>query len=421
MVGQNRRTSVALERSESEQSAATTIQAHYRGYKVRQGMGSRTETMKILEGDFESSRSLTSQFSRMKKNRSGRYSIPWLYIIAANAILVDIMLAWMFMNVPDTSSNGIDGHRVLGHRSDKFIGFMVLGANRNSLQKSMDQRIEQAFDKWIETCNRPGYQGVFFPTGNNHSARNPPEASYIADELRRMYSEKRSQYRHLQAPIIREEGNALFTVDNFLKTIPKVGDFQRENGKFEVVYLVTNEYHMGRSLAIVKQFEKQALVDFTLERCDVPRSVCRGDDRDASLDEIKPNGRTFEQNIRENTDRDIENSQSFARAIFMKSHSKAFDGLLEDAYLCDKYKYAKANCGGDENWAANSQMNGKLKQFDNLVGAFEDLYSASHECGRKCKKLRAAIWEDKHDIRELLGELNAERGRASMSFCSVFS
>merc|ERR1712096_25564 len=342
-----------------------------------------------------------------------------------------IMLAWMFMNVPDTSSNGIDGHRVLGSltssrdlsRSDTFIGFMVLGANRTVLQKSMDQRIQHAFDKWIATCNKTGYQGVFFPTGNN-GGRNPPEAQYIQDQILKKYKKISgfSKYRNLKAPIIKQEGAALFTVDNFLKTIPKVGDFQRKHGiEFKVVYLVTNEYHMGRSLAIVEQFQDQALVDFNLKRCDVPRSVCTGANRDDKLDERQSNGNTFEQNIRENTDRDIKNSQSFARAIFMKSHNSVFErDLLEDTYLCDQLKYAKANCGGDENWAANTQMKSKLTQFDNLVGAFVKLYSASHECSRKCDGLEEDIRGEKDNIQYLLGDLNEERGRASMSFCSVF-
>lgn len=436
----NVKTPLVLERSPSDLScddAASRIQAHYRGYKVRQrySIGSRTETMRLLTGDY-SSKSLTSQFSEMKKNRSGRYSIPWLYIIGANSVLVNIILAWVFMNVPDTSSNGIDHHRFLGHSTrlsramshpdveDTFIGFMVLGANRTVLKKSMNQRIDRAFDKWIETCNRPGYQGVFFPTGNNNHPRYPAEAQYIEEELLEKYKKisGSSKYRNLKAPIINQEGRAQFTVDNFLKTIPKIGDYQRKYGiEFKVVFLVTNEYHMKRSLAIANQFEEHGLVDYTLERCDVPRRVCTGSERDAKLDEPQKNGKTFEQNIRDDTDRDIKNSKSFARAIFMQNHRHAFSqSLLDDAYQCDQFKYAKANCGGNNKWALHKDAQKKLDQFDALSGAFGRLYSKSHSCTGKCGEVEESILEQEDDIDELLNELKMEWASKAMSFCNVF-
>merc|ERR1712093_79802 len=430
------KTTVALERSVSDLSFDDAASARYRGYR------SRADTMRLLEGDC-STRTLAS-WSNMKKNRSGRYSIPWTYIMGANSVLVNIILAWVFINVPDTSSNGIDHHRCLKGRvnrvnvtsrpdvTDTFVGFMVLGANRNILGKSMDQRIQHAYLKWLETCNRPGYQGVFFPTGNNNHHTNPAEAQYIQDQIVKKYQKiyEYSKYKHLKAPKIIQEGRAQFTVDNFLKTIPKIGDYQREYGiQFRVVYLVTNEYHMGRSLAIANQFAEYGLVDYRLEPCEVPRDVCTGSNRDRELDIKNGSGKTLEQRIRDDTGRDIENSKSFARAIFMQNHRDAFSqDLLDDAYQCDQFKYAKANCGGDANWPIHTDRNGKqdaqskLDQFDELCGAFGRLYAQSHSCtenSKKCRKVIDMILDQEDDIDELLSELKSEWVHHTMSFCSA--
>merc|ERR1712093_828460 len=383
------------------------------GVRQKYNMESRTETMRLLAGD--TSRSLTSEYSSMKKNRGHAFAgIPWLYIIGANSVLVNIILAWVFMNVPDTAYNGIDHHRTLAGGSTTQVGFMILGANRLVLAQSMDQRIKQAFDKFVETCNKPGYQGVFFPTGNNHHDINPPEAAYIADEIRRLYKELKVRgarigaYQHLKKPIIEEEGGAKFTVDNFLKTIPKVAEYQKNNGDFKVVYMVTNEYHMGRSDAILGQFKDCCLVDFCVENCEVPRRI-QSNDRDEWLDS-DAGGQTREQKIRNDTSRDITNSGCFSRSIFTKQHDFLFKdkrSLIEAAYKCDQYKYTKANLW--KGWGQHEDCADKIEGFKTLVGEFKDLYAESHTCTGDCRRVANKIRASENKILRNLRALQAEK------------
>merc|ERR1712093_643023 len=392
----------------------------------------------------ERSASLVSLAPKRKKQCGDR--INWLYVIAVNAVIIDLLFVWFILgktgptvnvSVPGQTKGGLVSRG--GSKTKKtHIGFMILGANREDYPKSMDQRIEAAYQKFEAECNKPNYKAVFFPTGRNNkihsiTKEHIPEARYIKEQiLKKFKSRDRTASEYLKKPIINEhteEGRALFTVDNFLKTIPKISKYQRDNNmKFEKVYLVTNEYHMGRSTAILDEFEKQDLVDFDVIPCQVDKRIC-DENKDEKLTRMIDSGKwNFETNVREDTDRDIKNSASFARAIFMKVHRADFHyQRYSMTYHCDKLKYIKANCGGDEKlddgsykWGSDHEkMKVKGIQFDDLVNEYVELISHNHS--GKCVDKVQAIVNDEPAILNLLWKLKKEVGTQQFKKGAVLS
>ena len=100
---------------------------------------------------------------------------------------------------------------------------------------------------------------------------------------------------------------------------------------------------------------------------------------------------------------------------------------FKKTYNCDKLKYIKANCGGDEKladgnykWGSDHEkMKAKAKQFDELVDEYVELISHDHsdECADKVQ----AIKNDEPAILDLLWELQKEVGKRHFKKGGVLS
>jgi len=162
----------------------------------------------------------------------------------------------------------------LSKTADSDVGFYILGASLTNLKHSMDQRIQHATALALGQHSNDNH--VYFLSGyKNPNASNGQlsEAEYMEREIRRIYTS-----RSRPVPQFRLDYEARFTVMNFLKTIPIINEFQRDLRKrkslrcvmsqcvylrdrksLRCVYMVTSDYHMSRSLAILNEFRKARL------------------------------------------------------------------------------------------------------------------------------------------------------------------
>jgi len=131
---------------------------------------------------------------------------------------------------------------------EKAVGFYILGAHLTKLKHSMEQRIKCATDLALnEHKDKPH---IYFVSGYKKGGA-MSEAEYMAKEILELYKVK-----GMPAPTIVMDNEAMFTVMNFLKTIPLINKFKRH---IEKVYLITSDYHIARSKAILKQFVDNGL------------------------------------------------------------------------------------------------------------------------------------------------------------------
>jgi len=183
---------------------------------------------------------------------------PW------NLTLTTLLCGVLLSSTP-TLSKTADRHDV---------GFYILGASLTNLKHSMDQRIQHATALALGQHSNDNH--VYFLSGyKNPNASNGQlsEAEYMEREIRRIYTS-----RSRPVPQFRLDYEARFTVMNFLKTIPIINEFQRDLRKrkslrcvmsqcvylrdrksLRCVYMVTSDYHMSRSLAILNEFRKARL------------------------------------------------------------------------------------------------------------------------------------------------------------------
>jgi len=88
------------------------------------------------------------------------------------------------------------------------------------------------------------------------------EAEYMAQKILEKYAS-----RNLTKPVIVMDNEAMFTVMNFLKTIPLINKFK---GHIKKVYLITSDYHINRSNAILDQFVENKLTQVPFESSYAP-------------------------------------------------------------------------------------------------------------------------------------------------------
>jgi len=171
----------------------------------------------------------------------------------------------------------------------------------------MDQRIKHATDLALK--EHPYDSHIYFVSGyKNPEAKEGEvsEAEYMENKIRGIY---RSKGR--APPRIVADYQAKFTVMNFLMTIPMINQYRNELRK---VYMVTSDYHMCRSEAILKAFKD---ADLTRDVKYVPASARHPTRTEHGFDDwlLTPCGnRTRLEDIKDPS-RDADNAGIFADLI----------------------------------------------------------------------------------------------------------
>merc|ERR1712093_219557 len=125
------------------------------------------------------------------------------------------------------------------------VGYFIFGANLGNLPVSQDERTECAFAHAME--NFPREEHVYFASGKTAPG---VEAYYIRDKLLKLYGENGQPH-----PTILLEDEALFTVDNVLKTLTMINNVS----DLDHVYMVSSDYHLERAAACYSAFSELGL------------------------------------------------------------------------------------------------------------------------------------------------------------------
>jgi hypothetical protein len=155
------------------------------------------------------------------------------------------------------------------------IGFFILGANKKKLAKSGPQRVKHALDLAV---NHPNDHHVFFLSGANGEAEDMREQ--IRVDYRGLLESGKLGSPNTgslirRGPRIILETKANFTVKNFIMTIPKINAYWKQYN-LRKVYLVTSNYHMCRSEAILDEFIKARLtadIQYELSPAEHPKNA----------------------------------------------------------------------------------------------------------------------------------------------------
>jgi len=237
---------------------------------------------------------------------------------------------------------------------EKAVGFYILGAHLTKLKHSMEQRIKCATDLALnEHKDKPH---IYFVSGYKKGGA-MSEAEYMAKEILELYKVK-----GMPAPTIVMDNEAMFTVMNFLKTIPLINKFK---GHIKKVYLVTSDYHISRSEGILKQFVDNDLtgnVEFVSEGAKHPAKGEAGHDPGTSprvasiLDER----------------RDRSNARCFAEMCgVIKTHSRFNANMFLNP---EQYSTTMVRLHKDTYWEAFGKVEALVKEYqDNNIATTRDL------------------------------------------------
>jgi len=107
----------------------------------------------------------------------------------------------------------------------------------------MEQRIAHAVS--LAHNEHPGDKHIYFVSGWRG------EAKHMNARILQLYKDA-----GLSPPVVEMDTEAMFTVMNFLKTIPMINKHCEE---LDMVYMITSDYHIPRSQAILDEFVEQRL------------------------------------------------------------------------------------------------------------------------------------------------------------------
>jgi len=142
-----------------------------------------------------------------------------------------------------------------GYLKKEPVGFYILGGHLTRLKLSMDQRIEHAIDL-AQSEEHKKQPPIYFVSGYKKGGA-MSEAEYMAEKILKTYDD-----RGLPKPVIVMDNEARFTVMNFLKTLPLINKLRAQlEFRLEKVYLITSDYHIPRSEAILDEFVKNGLTN----------------------------------------------------------------------------------------------------------------------------------------------------------------
>jgi len=183
---------------------------------------------------------------------------------------------------------------VLG-KEKKAVGFYILGAHRTRLRYSMEQRIDHAVS--LAQSKHSEDQHIYFVSGtgcckspdkdpgsnrcvsefcNGKKKFCKTEAQHMNDRILQLYQDWPSK------PQVEMDHEAMFTVMNFLKTIPLINKRCKE---LDMVYMITSDYHIPRSQAILDEFVKQGLCKVEIRASGAPHPGFDMDKWRAQVDE----------------------------------------------------------------------------------------------------------------------------------------
>lgn len=234
------------------------------------------------------------------------------------------------------------------------VGFYILGGHLTKLKHSMDQRIEHALKLALDKHKKQPH--IYFVSGYKKGGA-MSEAEYMAKKILEKYESS-----NLPAPVIVMDNEAMFTVMNFLKTIPLINKFK---GHIKKVYLVTSDYHISRSEGILKQFVDNDLtgnVEFVSEGAKHPATGEAGHDPGTSprvasiLDER----------------RDRSNARCFAEMCgVIKTHSRFNANMFLNP---EQYSPTMVRLHKDTYWEAFGKVEALVKEYqDNNIATTRDL------------------------------------------------
>jgi len=136
------------------------------------------------------------------------------------------------------------------------VGYFIYGANLRNLPVSQDERIRGAFEHAMESFPCDEWEHVYFVSGKT------VEAHYMKAELLELYAGQPGQYQ----PTIHLEAEAIFTVDNVLKTLTIINKEELDR-----LCLVSSDYHFQRAARCYEKFSEANLCLYPkFERVEVP-------------------------------------------------------------------------------------------------------------------------------------------------------
>lgn len=250
--------------------------------------------------------------------------------------------------------------RVLDARNT--VGFYILGAHLTNLKFSMAQRIEHATGLALGRHGNDDH--IYFVSGYKNPNGGPSEAEHMENEIQRIYGAAGRK-----SPRIVSDYEARFTVMNFLKTIPMINEWRKT---LSLVYMVTSDYHIPRSRAILQEFQNAGLtadVRYVVAGAPHPRNSKHAKRMGIKFDKwllSDCNGRTRLEDILDAT-RDRDNANIFATLCQRQSSPLASLRFLvfwessSDVFI---ERYLRNNA------ADPRPRDAKIKQLKKLVSDF---------------------------------------------------